>query len=225
MDTLTLFDAYSVPLLKGLLVTMQVSLSSFAIGVLIATFAAPLLAYARPLVRFPVRAYVDVFRGLPELLVIFLFFYGGTVALTSMFGHYVEVSPFAAGIAALSLVAGAYLTEIFRAALVSVNEGQWEAAYALGLSPIKTFILVVLPQTARRAAPGMANQWLVSLKESALVSVIGLEELMRTTVVGAGSTQRPLEFYLFASILYLLVTSMSQAAISAIGIRAKHGRA
>lgn len=201
--------AYLPQLLQGLAVTLIVALGSFICGFVVALILAPLALYAPTRVRKIISLYVGLIRGLPELLVIFLIFYGGTVLLTKIAGRYIEVNAMMAGIAALSVVSAAYLTEILRGALLSLSSGQWEAALALGLRRARAFRLVALPQMMARALPGLGNQWLVILKESALVSIIGLEELMRKSVVAAGATREPLAFYLSAAALYIAVTGVS----------------
>ena len=206
---------YQGQLLQGLVMTLGVSVGSFVIGFLLAAVLAPLAVYGKPIVQRFIMGYVGIIRGLPELLIIFLIFYGGTVLLTKLAGGYVEVDALTAGIAALSIVAAAYLTEILRGALLSVASGQWEAAMALGFRKPRAFRLVVLPQMMARALPGLGNQWLVILKESALVSVVGLEELMRKSVVAAGATHEPLAFYLTAAALYVMVTGVSTLLLKA----------
>lgn len=206
---------YWPQLLQGLEVTLVVAFGSFVVGFLVAVVLAPAAVYGRPWVKQVIAGYVGLIRGLPELLVIFLAFYGGTVFLTWLVGEYVEVNALSAGILALSAVCSAYLTEILRGALLSVPHGQWEAALSLGLRGQRAFRLVVLPQMMARALPGLGNQWLVILKESALVSVVGLEELMRKSVVAAGATHQPLAFYLAAAALYVMVTGASTLLINA----------
>lgn len=206
---------YKEQLLQGLLTTLGVAVGSLVVGSLIAVVLAPLAIYGNPITRRMIMGYVSLIRGLPELLVIFLIFYGGTVLLTNLTGHYVEVDAMSAGITALSIVAAAYLTEILRGALLSVSSGQWEAALALGFRRPRAFRLVILPQMMARALPGLGNQWLVILKESALVSVVGLEELMRKSVVAAGATHQPLAFYLTAAALYVSITGVSTLLLRA----------
>ncbi|AGS24393.1 ABC transporter permease subunit [Rhizobium etli] len=206
---------YKDQLFQGLLMTLGVAVGSSIVGSLIAVILAPLAIYGRPLTRRIIMGYVSLIRGLPELLVIFLIFYGGTVLLTNLTGSYVEVDAMSAGVAALSVVAAAYLTEILRGALLSVSSGQWEAALALGFRRPRAFRLVIMPQMMARALPGLGNQWLVILKESALVSVVGLEELMRKSVVAAGATHQPLAFYLTAAALYVSITGVSTILLKA----------
>jgi His/Glu/Gln/Arg/opine family amino acid ABC transporter permease subunit len=215
---------YLPHLLQGLLVTLQVAAGSFVIGLLIAIVAVFGWNFGPRPVRWFISGYVTVVRGLPELLIIFLVFYGGTVLLSSAFGSYVEVNALTAGICALSVVAGAYLTEILRGALLTVPQGQWEAATSLGLSRMTAFRDVVLPQMLAYAVPGLGNQWLVILKESALVSIIGLEELMRKGVVAAGATHSPMTFYLTVGALYVAITGVSTLIIGAADRRAARGR-
>ncbi|QTG16964.1 ABC transporter permease subunit (plasmid) [Agrobacterium tumefaciens] len=200
---------YLPHLLDGLIVTLEVALGSFVIGLIVAVLAVFALEFGNAPIRYAVTTYVTVIRGLPELLIIFLVFYGGTVALSGLFDTYVEVDALTAGIFALSFVSGAYLTEILRGALHTIPVGQFEAAKSLGFRQGITFRKIILPQMFSYALPGLGNQWLVILKESALVSIVGLEELMRKGVVAAGATHSPMTFYLIVAALYIAITSVS----------------
>ncbi|WP_082342686.1 MULTISPECIES: ABC transporter permease [unclassified Shinella] len=167
--------------------------------------------------------YTTIIRGVPELLIILILYFGGTVAMTAVFGRYVEVDAFAAGVFALTIVFGAYATEVFRAAIRAVPTGQIEAAHALGLSKMHTWRLVIFPQMWRYALPGIGNLWLTLLKDTALISVVGLEDLMRKTGVAAGATHDPLTFYTVAAGLYLSFTSVSLAGLTLLERRANRG--
>lgn len=202
---------YIPQLAAGLGVTLQVAGGSFLLALVLAILAVPLTLGRSPLIRRLLAGYVAVIRGVPELLVIFMIFYGGTALLTAITGGYVEVNALSAGIAALAAVTFAYLIEVLRAALQSIPEGQREAARMLGLSPRQTFLRILMPQMLRGALPGIGNQWLVTLKESALVSVVGLEEVMRKSVVAAGATREPLVFYLLAAAIFIGITAISSA--------------
>lgn len=209
-----MFDAiapYSIQLAIGLWVTLKVAGGSFLLALVLAILAVPLTLGKSRFLRKLLGLYVAIVRGVPELLIIFIIFYGGTVLLTALAGDYVEVDALTAGIVALAAVSFAYLVEVLRAALQSIPDGQREASRVLGLTPKQTFGRVLLPQMLQRALPGIGNQWLVTLKESALVSVVGLEELMRKTVVAAGATHEPFYFYLFAAALYIGITAVSSA--------------
>jgi His/Glu/Gln/Arg/opine family amino acid ABC transporter permease subunit len=200
---------YATQLLLGLWLTLKVAFGSFMLGLVLAIVCAPLTQSRRNPLRRLLDIYVTVIRGVPELLVIFLIFYGGTILLTNLTGNYFEVDALSAGIVALGAVAFAYLLEILRAALQSIPEGQREAALVLGLSRGQLFRHVIVPQMLQRALPGIGNQWLIVLKESALVSIVGLEELMRKSVIAAGATHHPLTFYLSAAVLYVAVSALS----------------
>jgi His/Glu/Gln/Arg/opine family amino acid ABC transporter permease subunit len=221
---MSLILAYLPHLLEGLLITLEVALGSFAVGLVIAIVAVFGAEFGNAPVRWCIATYVTVIRGLPELLVIFLVFYGGTVVLSRLFGEYVEVDALSAGISALSFVSGAYLTEILRGALHTIPVGQTEAAKSLGLQTGIMFRKVIFPQMFAYALPGLGNQWLVILKESALVSIVGLEELMRKGVVAAGVTHSPMTFYLIVAGLYVAITSVSSVILAYGNKRLTYGR-
>ena len=173
--------------------------------------------------RFLADAYTTIIRGVPELIIILLLYFGGTVTLSRLAGHYVEVNGFAAGVFALSIVFGAYATEIFRGAILSIPRGQIEAARALGMKGPAIFRTVMLPQLWRFALPGIGNLWLVLLKDTALISVVGLEELMRKTAITAGATRQPFTFYFAAALIYLAFTLASSAGLHWAERRARRG--
>lgn len=201
--------SYSSQLLDGLAITLVVAVASFIASFAAAIILAPIAAYGSPVQQRSIAIYVGLMRGLPELVVILLIFYGGTVLLSGAFGEYVEVDALTAGIVALSVVATAYLVETLRGALLSVPLGQWEGALSLGIRKRRVFLSVILPQMMIRALPGLGNQWLITLKDSALVSIVGLEELMRKSGIAAGATHQPLAFYLAAAGLYISATAFS----------------
>ena len=162
--------------------------------------------------------YTTVFRGVPELLIIFLFYFGGSSALSSL-GHlfgregFIGVPTFLAGALAVGVISGAYQAEVFRAAFRAVNRGEIEAARAVGMPLLLRFRRIIVPQVLRFAIPGLGNVWQLSLKDSALVSVTGLAELMRTAQMGAGSTREYFGFYIMAGVLYLALTAVSNRVV------------
>lgn len=216
-------QGFGYQIAAGALTTLQIALTSLAIGTGMGLCGA--LAKRSPLktLRVLTHAYTTIVRGVPELLIILIFYFGGTVALSTLSGRYVEVNAFTAGVFSLTLVFGAYATEIFRAAILAVPTGQIEAAYALGFSKSLTFRLVVLPQMWRYALPGMGNLWLTLLKDSSLISVVGLDDLMRKATVAAGATHDPLRFYSIAAGLYLTFTSISLLGLALLEQRANRG--
>jgi len=159
-------------------------------------------------------SYTTVVRGVPELLVIYLLFFGGNQAVmfvAGMFGYdgYIELHAFTIGMFAVGIISGAYSTEVIRGAVLSVPRGELEAAYAIGMSRWLVFRRILAPQVARFALPGLGNVWQLTLKDTALISVTGLVEIMRQAHVAAGSTRQPFTFYAVAVVLYLILTSFS----------------
>ena len=175
-------------------------------------------------------AYTTVLRGVPDLLVIYLFYFGGSSVLTSlgrMMGQegFIGLPGFAAGAAAVAFVSGAYQAEVFRGAVGAVPPGQAEAGRALGLSRAAIAWRVLVPQILRAALPGMGNVWQIVVKESALVSVTGLVELLRQVNVAAGSTRQPFLFYMAGAALYLVITTVSGALFRRAELRVARGMA
>ena len=160
------------------------------------------------------EAYSLLIRGVPELLIILLVYYSGGAAidaLLNLFGHDggFDFNKRLAGSLALGLIFGGFASEVFRGAFIAVPKGQIEAALAVGMTRRHVFLRVRFPQMLRFAVPGLGNLWMVLLKDTSLVSVIALDELMRETSVAAEATQRPFVFYLAATVLYLLLTIVS----------------
>ena len=203
--------------------TLLVSAISLVFGILVGFLGAGAKLSRWRALRVLADAYTTVIRGIPELIIILLLYFGGTVTLTRLAGHYVEVNGFGAGIFALSIVFGAYATEVFRGAVLAIPRGQTEAARALGLRRAALFWTVLLPQLWRFALPGVGNLWLVLLKDSALISVVGLEELLRKTAITAGATRQPFTFYFAAALIYLGFTVVSSVALNWAERRAARG--
>jgi ABC-type arginine transport system permease subunit len=152
---------------------------------------------------------LTLLRSVPELFLLFLFYFGGTALLTQVFSAPIEVSPWVAGILALSLVFGAYSAQVFRMAFARIPEGQQEVAKTLGLSKTHILIRIIFPQVWRYALPGLGNLWLVLLKDSSLVALIGAADLMNAAQLAASHTKQPFLFYMVAAGLYLIITSLS----------------
>lgn len=205
MWSLTL-DGYGGLILLGALMTLAVALAATAIGTVIGVVMAAAKLSSLPVVSQIASVYTTTIRGVPDLLVIFLVYYGGSATLSHIVGQPVEVNAFTAGAVSLGLVFGAYATEIFRGAILEVPRGQFEAAAALGLSGARTFVDVVALQAWRLAVPAFGNQLTVLLKETALVSLVGLEDLMRRTGFAVEATNRPFFFYLVAGVLYFVIS-------------------
>jgi octopine/nopaline transport system permease protein len=165
--------------------------------------------------------YTTLIRGVPELLVIYLLFFSSAEfvsKLTAAFGYGGDDSTygFIVGVTALGIISGAYSVEVVRGALASVPKGHIEAAHALGLSGGRIFRRIIAPQMLRLAVPGMNNVWQSTMKDTALISVVGLQELMRISSLGAGSTRQPLLFYSIAAVVYLGITVVSQVVLGVL---------
>ena len=172
------------------------------------------------LLRWMSITLISSIRGVPELLVIFLIYFGGTILLTTLAGKYVDFPAFTAGIIALGLLFSSYASQVFRGAFLAVPIGQTEAGIALGFNRCQIFFHIQLPQAWRHALPGLGNLWLVLLKDTALVSLIGVADLMNRAQTAASTTHQPFTFYLTASAFYLLITSVSQLALNRLSRQA-----
>lgn len=197
-------------------VTIGLALISGLIGTAIGMIGAVTRVEGPRVLASVVAVYTTVIRGVPELLVILLIYFGGTALATAAVGQYVEVDSFTAGVISLSIVFGGYATEVFRGAIIAVPPGQTEAAKSLGLTAWHRWLLVVGPQMLRLALPAYGNLWISLFKDTALVSVVGLSDIMRIAFVGAGSFRAPLTFYLTASALYLLLTTVTLVTLKLV---------
>ena len=215
-------------LFRATLMTIAVSITAMIIGFSFAAIFTPLKLSKYKSLNLVANIYTTVIRGVPELLVIYLFFFGGSGAImfvASMFGYneYIEINAFVTGSFAIGIISGAYSTEVFRGAIQSIEKGQFEAAKVLGLSKFAQFYKIILPQMLRLAIPNLSNVWQITLKDTSLISVTGLVEIMRQSYIAAGSTRDPLFFYSFAAVLYLLLTFLSMKLINKLEVKYSRG--
>lgn len=200
--------------LDATLMTLGLALASLACGLLLSmAFALGELSRFRPLAWFS-TAVVTILRGLPELLIIFFIYFGSTHILFLITGQFIELSPFTTGTLALALIYAAYASQILRGALLAVNKGQQEAARALGIGKYRTFCRITLPQAWRFALPGLGNQWLVLLKDTALVALIGINDILRQAQLISVQTYEPFTWYCVAAVIYLVITLVSQRLLN-----------
>ncbi|WP_321863203.1 ABC transporter permease subunit [Burkholderia cenocepacia] len=201
-------------LLLAALMTVALTLAALAVGAVIgAAIAAAKLSRYRSL-RLLGDLYTTVFRGVPELLVIYLFYFGGSTLVTAVgqwFGAegFIGVPPFVIGALAVGMISGAYQAEVYRAAVLAVSKGELEAARSIGMPRSMVLRRILVPQVLRFALPGIGNVWQLSLKDSALISVTGLAELLRTSQIAANSTHQYFVFFVAGGALYLLMTGVS----------------
>ena len=210
------------------LMTIAVAITAMLIGFFFALIFTPLKLSKNKFLNLIANSYTTVIRGVPELLVIYLFFFGGSAAImfvASIFGYgdYIEINAFITGAFSIGIISGAYSTEVFRGAIQSIDKGQFEAANVLGLSKFDKFLKIILPQTLRLALPNLSNVWQITLKDTSLIMVTGLVEIMRQSYVAAGSTRDPLFFYSCAAILYLFLTFLSMKLINRLEARYSRG--
>ncbi|HDY7965841.1 arginine ABC transporter permease ArtQ [Vibrio vulnificus] len=207
---------YSLSLVQASWMTIQLALVSLAVGLVLAVVFAGGEMTRHRLVKWPTTALVTVLRGLPELLVVLFIYFGSTQVLFLLTGDFIEVSPYLSGVIALSLIFASYASQTIRGALKAVNKGQREAASALGMSKSRTFFRIVLPQAVRHALPGLTNQWLVLLKDTALVSLIGVTDLLKQAQLTSAATHEAFTWYATAAAIYLVITLVTQRAVKII---------
>ena len=201
-------------MLRAASVTLLLSLSAMSIGLFISIFGVMSKLSDKFYVRVIADVYTTIVRGIPELLVIYLLFFGGSNAVMGMaklFGYhgYIELNAFVIGSVAVGAISGAYSTEVMRGAFLAVPRGQVDAAKSVGMSKLVIFRRILVPQVLRYALPGLGNVWQLTLKDTSLVMVTGLVEIMRQAHVASGSTYSPFTFYVTAALLYLLLTTAS----------------
>ena len=215
---------YYLSILHGALLTVAVSIASLCVSTVLGLLGATAkLSNKRPLV-WVATLYTTVIRGIPELVLMLLVFYGAAIGINSLFeamgsDFVLDLNPFVAGVATLGFIYGAYMTETFRAAILAIPRGQMEAAWAFGMSPLQTFLRITLPQMVRYALPGYTNNWLVLIKATALVSLIGLHDMTYLAKQASAATRQPFAFLLFAAALYLVFTSMSLWVLKRLNAR------
>ncbi|WP_061034588.1 MULTISPECIES: arginine ABC transporter permease ArtQ [Vibrio] len=207
---------YSLSLVQASWMTVQLAFTSLLVGLILAVVFASGEMSRRVFVKWPMTAFVTIVRGLPEILVVLFIYFGSTQVLFLITGDFIEVSPFLSGVVALSLIFASYASQTLRGALKAVGRGQREAASALGISPAHAFVRIVLPQAVRHALPGLTNQWLVLLKDTALVSLIGVTDLLKQAQLTSAATHEAFTWYATAAAIYLVITLVTQRAVKVI---------
>ncbi len=216
-------QGFGPQLLEGVLMTLRLAAVSLFLGIIIGLAAAiAKMSSIRWLAR-GVDILTNLLRGLPELLTILILYYGVQNLFNAIFEDFVEVDGFTAGVAALSLVFGSYASETFRGAFLAIPIGQIEAAKSFGMSPFTVFRRIQLPQMWRYALPGLGNLWLVLIKDTSLVSVVGLQELMRKTQIATSVTKSPFTFYSVAALIFIAITVVSTLFLRWIEKKSRRG--
>jgi len=205
---------YGPSILEGTVTTLEVSAASLVIAMCLGMLGAlAKLSHSR-ILKSIAQLYTTVIRGIPDLVLMLLVFFGGQIFINQLgplvgYEDYIDINPFIAGVSTIGFIFGAYMTETFRGAILAVNRGQIEAGRAYGMGKMLVFRRITLPQMVRHALPGFGNNWLVLVKTTALVSIIGLDDMVRKASLAAGATRKPFTYYLVVAILYLLITTVS----------------
>ncbi|MDN3679789.1 ABC transporter permease [Vibrio tapetis subsp. quintayensis] len=233
-------QGYEASILKGAWLTVEVAVLSLLLAVILGMLGA--LAKMAPYrwARAVATLYTTIIRGIPDLVLMMLIFFGGQILLnnslysvnewlnewmtgrnpahewTAYLPDYIDVSPFVAGVLTIGFIFGAYMAETFRGAIMAVDKGEMEAAKAYGMSGVMAFRRILLPQMIRHALPGFGNNWLVLLKTTALVSIIGLEDMVRVSSLAAGSTKMPFTFYMTVAVIFLFLTAVSTGLLKLV---------
>ena len=211
-------------LLLATAMTVAVTFAALAIGAVVGSMVAWAKLSRHPLARVCGDAYTTVFRGVPELLILYLIYFGGS-SIATQIGQvlgadgFFGLPPFLSGALAVGVISGSYQAEVYRGAYLAVARGEIEAAISMGMSRSKLLVRIVAPQVLRFALPGLGNVWQMTLKDSALISITGLVELMRASQVAAGSTHQYFLFFIAGGALYLLLTGLSGNIFNRLEVR------
>jgi arginine/ornithine transport system permease protein len=221
-------QGYGPNILQGTLLTIELCLASLVISTALGILAALAKLSGSRVLNLIAQTYTTVIRGIPDLVLMLLIFFGGQVLINQiapMLGYedYIDINPFVAGVSTIGFIIGAYMAETFRGAILAVPIGQMEAGYAYGMSRFQVFSRILLPLMVRHAIPGFGNNWLVLMKTTALVSIIGLNDMVRMAALAAGATRKPFTFYLFVAINYLILTSISLLILNWLNTRYSAG--
>jgi len=208
---------FSQVILQGALVTLELALSSVVLAVLIGLAGAAGKLSGNRALALLFEAYTTLIRGVPDLVLMLLIFYGLQIALNSITDAMglaqFDIDPMIAGIITLGFIYGAYFTETFRGAFLAVPRGHIEAATAFGFTARQTFVRILFPAMMRFALPGIGNNWQVILKATALVSLLGLEDVVKATQLAGKSTWEPFYFAIVCGVIYLVFTTVSNGVL------------
>ncbi|WP_089084106.1 ABC transporter permease [Aquitalea magnusonii] len=218
---------YLPSILEGAVLTLKLAAASLAVSVLLGLVGAMFkMAPSKPL-RTLAELYSTVVRGVPDLVWMFLLFFGVQMLLNDLAAAMgwaaPDIDPFIAGVLTLGFIFGAYMTETFRGAIMAVPKGQMEAGAAYGMGPLRIFWRITFPQMVRFALPSFTNNWLVLVKSTALVSVIGLNDVMYRADAAKSNTQEPFTVYMLVAVIFLVITSVSNILLGMLERRYSTG--
>ncbi len=208
-------------LAAGVKVTVAVAICTLPVGLLIGFVVALGQQAEDRLLRIAAGIYTTIFRGMPELLTLFIIYYGAQILIQSVLAKFgyderIEINAFVAGMIALSVVFSAYCSEVLLSAFRAIPKGQYEAGDSLGMRRWRTMLLIIVPQLVKIALPGLSNLWMILLKDTSYVSIIGLADILRQTGIAVRVTKEPFLFYTLACLLYLVLAMLSSIGLAAI---------
>lgn len=215
-------QGYGPSILEGAVLTIQVAFLSLALAVLLGLLGAMAKLSANPVAKGIATVYTTIIRGIPDLVLMLLIYFGGQVLMNRVSDYFYEefdidffvnVDPFIAGVLTIGFIFGAYMTETFRGAFQAVENGQIEAGKAYGLNSWQIFTHIMCPQMVRHAIPGIGNNWLVLLKTTALVSIIGLSDMVRIASDASKAVHEPFKFFIPVALIYLALTAVSEIVL------------
>jgi arginine/ornithine transport system permease protein len=200
-------------ILKGMLLTVEVALLSLVIAIVLGMIGAVAKLSKSKIASTIAGVYTTIIRGIPDLVLMTIIFFGGQILVNNMGAKlgwdYIDISPFMAGFLTIGFIFGAYMTESFRGGILAVSHGEIEAGYAFGMTPVQVFFRITLPAMIRHALPSFGNNWLVLTKTAALVSVIGLQDMVYNAGLAGGATRKPFTFFCVVAFLFLIITGVS----------------
>jgi arginine/ornithine transport system permease protein len=209
--------AYMPLILKGMLLTIEMALASLLVAILLGMIGAVAKLSKSRIAKVVAGTYTTIIRGIPDLVLMTIIFFGGQIVVNDigekLGWDYIDVNPFVAGFLAIGFIFGAYFAESFRGGILAVSRGEIEAGYAFGMSPALVFFRITLPAMVRYALPGFGNNWLVMVKTTALVSVIGLQDMVYNANLAGGSTRKPFTFLCVVAFLFLIITGVSDVGL------------
>ena len=219
---------YRYLLLDGTVVTVQLAVGSLILSVVLGLAGASAKLASNPISNRFASAYTTLVRGVPDLVLMMLLFYGGQQIVNDLgtvtgWWDYLEIDQFIAGIGSIGFVFGAYMTETFRGAILAIPRGQIEAGISCGMTNLTIFRRITWPQMVRHALPGFTNNWLVLIKATALVSVIGLHDLVWNASTAGRSVREPFTFMFAVLLIYLALTAISDIGLRWLGRRYSAG--
>jgi len=217
-------SSYYTSILYGAVLTVGVSLAALLVSIILGLAGAGAKLSGRPVLVALATIYTTIIRGIPELVLMLLVFYGGTIGLNNLLETMgseatVDINPFFTGVLTIGFIYGAYMTETFRGAILAIPKGQAEAAWAFGMGRTQTFMRITAPQMVRYALPGFTNNWLVLIKATALVSLIGLQEMTYLAKQASAATRSPFAYFLFTAALFLIYTTVSLFVLRRLNAR------